>query len=114
MIRVTIDLLPGGDESRTKTIGQIDIANIGTSPSNHGTYSVVMKKTSPFRDALKTAWKKGVYDAKTEDDEIMQGLVEGHHRSRRGVYDLLYSALRACGMDKRQHVILNDQKPASR
>lgn len=102
MIRVTIDLLPGGDFNRARTIGQIDIANVNVDANNFGTYRVVLKKTPPFSGALKTAWKTGVYDGKTEDRDVIQGMVEGHHRSRRGVYDLLYSALKACGLDSRQ------------
>lgn len=114
MIRVTIDLCPGGDESRARTIGQIDIANVGVDRLNRGTYKVVMKKTPPFSGALKLAWKKGVYDGVTHDEDIMQGLVEGHHRSKRGVYDLLYSALRACGMELRQHVTFPGGRSPSR
>jgi len=30
MIRVTFDLLPGGDESRIRTIGIMEIANLKT------------------------------------------------------------------------------------
>jgi len=106
MIRITIDLCPGGNESKSRTIGQIDIANVGVDANNYGKYKVVMKKTPPFKGALKTAWKSGVYDGKTEDDAVMQGWVEGHHRQLRGVYDLLYSALKACGMDSRQKGVI--------
>ncbi len=107
MIRVTIDLLPGGREADARTIGQIDIANVGTDAANFGCYQVVMKKTPPFSGALRLAWKRGIYPGLAEDEDIMQGYVEGHHRSARGIYDLLYSALRACGMEARQHVRLN-------
>lgn len=107
MIRVTIELLPGGDAERAKVIGQIDIANIGVSPSNLGTYAVVLKKMPPFSGALKHAWKTGIYNGKAEDEEVMQGIVEGHHRTRRGVYDLLYSALVSCGLNLRSATTYN-------
>jgi hypothetical protein len=110
MIRVTFDLLPGGDESSARTIGIMEVANIKTHPNNTAEYAVALKKTPPFNGALRLAWKKGKvsYDdfamnavLAGEDDELLTGLVTGHHRTRRGVYDLLYRALVACGLDKR-------------
>ena len=109
MIRVTFDLLPGGDESRTSCIGKMEIANIKTHPSGLADYVVVLTKTPPFAGALREAWKKGrltadgvVNGAMTgEDEEMIIALAEGHHRTRRGVYDLLFRALRACGIEDR-------------
>ena len=100
MLRCTIELLPGGDESRARTIGLVEIANVGGS-FEVGEYAVALKKTPPFRGALKAAWKKGAFAAEGEDEEIMAGRVEGHHRQRRGVYDLLYRALQSCGLQAR-------------
>lgn len=109
MLRCTIELLPGGDEKRARTIGLVEICNIGGT-AERGNYAVALKKTPPFTGALKAAWKKGLIRSNTldvdgiaihDDDEIMTGTVEGHHRTRRGSYDLLYRALRACGLDKR-------------
>lgn len=110
MIRVTFDLLPGGDETRARTIGVMEIANISTDAENIATYAVAMKKTPPFAGALRAAWRKGrvAYGDGNlnralagEDDELITGVVEGHHRTRRGVYDLLYRAMRACGLHTR-------------
>lgn len=110
MIRVTFELLPGGREEGRRTIGIMEVANIATYLDGTADYAVVMTKTPPFAGALKMAWKKGrvTYDDRalngviaSEDDELITGLVQGHHRSRRGVYDLLYRALRACGLDRR-------------
>lgn len=110
MIRVTFDLLPGGREDRARTIGVMEIANIRTHTDNTADYAVTMKKTPPFAGALKTAWKRGLLTSDgrvvngvitSEDDELITALVTGHHRQRRGVYDLLYRAMRACGLDKR-------------
>lgn len=100
MIRCTIELLPGGDESRARVIGCVEIANVSNlAPVSN--YSVVLKKTPPFKGALRLAWRKGLMVPGAEDDEVMVAGVEGHHRTKRGAYDLLYRALRACGLEKR-------------
>jgi hypothetical protein len=110
MIRVTFDLLPGGDESRSRTIGIMEIANIKTYLDGTANYAVALKKTPPFNGALRLAWKRGKVssaDAElnsiiaSEDEELITALVTGHHRKRRGVYDLLFRALKACGLDTR-------------
>ncbi len=110
MIRVTFEILPGADASRARTIGLMEIANLKTHPDGVADYAVVLTKTPPFAGALRAAWKKGrlkvddlaLNGAITgEDEEMIVALATGHHRSRRGVYDLLYRALRACGIDAR-------------
>jgi len=98
MIRCRIELLPGGDESRARLIGVVEIANVGGTPVL-GNYSVVLKKTPPFPGALRAAWRRGLM--KGEDDDAIAATVEGHHRSQRGSYDLLYRALKACGLAER-------------
>lgn len=108
MIRCTIDLLPGGDASRARTIGLVEIANIGGTEAI-GSYAVVLTKTPPFSGALKAAWRRGRITAagqvngviEGEDADVIAGLVEGHHRTKRGVYDLLFRALKACGLEAR-------------
>ncbi len=111
MIRVTFDLLPGGDASRARTIGLLEIANVKTHADGTADYAVVMTKTPPFRGALRDAWRKGrlTCDDRAvngafagEDEEAIVALATGHHRTRRGVYDLLFRALRACGLEARQ------------
>ncbi len=110
MIRITFDLLPGGDELRSCTIGIMEIANIRTGLDGFADYAVVLKKTPPFAGALRQAWKKGKVGCDDnmlnsviagEDDELITAFATGHHRTRRGVYDLLFRALVACGLDKR-------------
>lgn len=111
MIRCTIELLPGGDEDRARPIGCVEISNIGGT-ADVGEYNVVMKKTPPFRGALRAAWKKGRFrDFGYQDNEIIVGGLAGHHRTRRGVYDLLYSALKACGLEARTRNIRLAQLP---
>lgn len=110
MIRVTFELVPGGNEARRYTIGIMEIANIATRLDGFADYAVALKKTPPFRGALKAAWKTGRVTSTDEtldaaisgtDDDLIVALVKGHHRTRRGVYDLLFRALRACGLDAR-------------
>ncbi|OCC05222.1 hypothetical protein BA190_09980 [Labrys sp. WJW] len=110
MIRVTFDLLPGGDESRARTIGIMEIANVQTRLDGTADYAVTLKKTPPFEGALRLAWKRARLTSNDtaingaiagEDEELITALATGHHRTRRGVYDLLYRALRACGLDAR-------------
>lgn len=98
MIRCTIELLPGGDESRARKIGLVEIANVGGT-AQVGNYAVILTKTPPFSGALKAAWKRGLL--RGEDDDAIAATVEGHHRTLRGSYDLLYRALKACGLDRR-------------
>jgi len=78
----------------------IEIANVGGT-LELGDYVVVLKKTPPFAGSLKAAWRKGRVQVGHEDEEIMVVGVEGHHRQKRGVYDLLYRALKACGLEAR-------------
>lgn len=98
MLRCTIELVPGGDETRKRVIGCVEIANVGGT-QQVGNYSVVLKKTPPFAGALRAAWKRGLL--KGEDDDAIAAEVIGHHRQLRGSYDLLYRALRACGLEER-------------
>ena len=101
MLRCTIELLPGGNESMARVIGLVEIANIGGT-RGVGEYAVVLKKTPPFAGALKLAWRRGwLRVQQDEDEEIIAALVSGHHRTRRGSYDLLYRALKACGLESR-------------
>lgn len=101
MLRCTIELLPGGDESRARTIGCIEIANISNLVDDVSDYAVVLKKTPPFPGALRQAWRKGSLKLDSEDEDIIAGKIIGHHRTRRGSYDLLYRALKACGLEER-------------
>lgn len=100
MIRCVIELLPKGDETRKRQIGCVEIANVGGT-LEVGEYAVVLKKTPPFTGALRQAWRQGHITLGHEDDEIITGRVEGHPRIKRGVYDLLYRALKACGLEQR-------------
>jgi|GEM_PF-3065649 len=80
-------------------------------PNGTADYAVVMTKCRPHKGALKAAWRKGSVTSDGaeinramagEDEEMIVALAEGHHRTRRGCYDLLLRALKACGMEERQ------------
>jgi hypothetical protein len=110
MIRITFDLLPGGDATKARTIGLMEICNVATRPDGFADYAVALKKTPPFEGALRTAWKRAkiAFDDShinsviaSEDEDLITALVNGHHRTKRGVYDLLFRALKACGLDRR-------------
>lgn len=77
MIRVTIEVLPGGDASKKRHLGTIDIANDGTGTSEEGNYSVRLSK---FGDPNQT-W--------------LRGAIRGFDRVKRGPYDLLLQGLLA-------------------
>jgi len=74
MLRVTIELVPLGIESRTRVIATGTIANTGTGTRTCGDYRVEL------RDAAGRKWKSGH--------------IEGFPRTRLLAWDLLYRALR--------------------
>lgn len=110
MIRVTFELLPGGVESRARKIGLMEITNVKMNEDGTADYAVILTKTPPFSGALRAAWKRGLVSTddnivngimQFEDEEIVTAFVGSHHRTKRGVYDLFYRALAACGLDRR-------------
>ena len=100
MIRCTIEMVPKGKEDESYPLGLVEIANVG-GDMFHGNYAVVLKKSPPFNGALKDAWKKGKLQIGEEDEEIIVSGVQGFHRQKRGAYDLLFLALKACGLENR-------------
>ncbi len=75
MIRVTIEMLPGGNTECKRLIGQIEIVNDGTGTEEIGHYDVVITKEPPIAKA-RGIWKKGK--------------VRNFPRKKLGPYDLLY------------------------
>ncbi len=88
MIVVKIELWPGGDESKAREIGRIDIANNLKGDSNRGTYTVVLHKR--LGKVKRGIWKQGMVDI----DNAEKFEIEGFNRINRGPYDLLYLALK--------------------
>ncbi|WP_439668986.1 hypothetical protein [Cupriavidus necator] len=42
MLRVRVELVPGGDEKQAKVLGQLEVANLGEASLYTGAYDVVM------------------------------------------------------------------------
>ncbi len=77
MIRVTVELLPHGDESRKRHLGTATIANDGTGTTTHGNYNIRLSR----RGQPDSVWKTG--------------RLTGFQRKRLLVWDLLLLALAA-------------------
>lgn len=82
MLRITVELLPLGDETRARHLGTAIIANDATGSRARGNYTVRLSK----RGQPKSVWRRG--------------RVEGFPRQRLGAWDLLYLALRATVGDR--------------
>ena len=76
MIKVIVELWPGGDESRKKTLATGTIANLGTGSLSSGNYFV------DLQDKAGRPWRHGT--------------VIGFPRKRLLAWDLLCRALDAC------------------
>jgi hypothetical protein len=86
MLRVTIELLPLGDETRKRTLGTIDIANDGTGTFERGNYMVRLGKFGG-----RGVWRRGA--------------VTQFPRRSMGPYDLLLRALVATVGDRNRRFV---------
>jgi hypothetical protein len=75
MLRVTIEVVPKGDENRRRHLGTVEIANEGTGSTELGNYAVRLAKFG------------------RPQQHWMKGAVRGFDRLRRGPYDLLLQCL---------------------
>lgn len=104
MIRCTIELVPGGieDHPRKQVIGVIEIANTGGSGTT-GQYKVVLMKKLAYARVKTQAWRDALLGKRDTEalQDMLVGDVVGFPRQRLGPYDLMYRALVACGVDKR-------------
>jgi hypothetical protein len=82
MVRVTVELVRKGDPNNVRLLGVMEIANVGGT-EDVGDYSV---RLSTAGDARRT-WR--------------QGIVRGFPRKRLLGWDLLYRALKSCGLAER-------------
>lgn len=87
MIRVTIEMLPHGDESKKRHMGTVDIANDGTGTRESGNYKVRLSRM----DSPSRAWKSGA--------------IKGFNRITRGPHDLLLLALLSLVADRNKRII---------
>jgi len=83
MIRVTVELLPGGLEEHAEVLGIATITNDGTGEPNKGNYKARFSKWAPLTTQT---WKRSE--------------VKGFRRRTRGAWDLLYLALREAVGDR--------------
>lgn len=81
MIRVTIEILPGGNESRKRTLGTLEIANDGTGDQEIGRYNAVLH-------------------AEYTGPEGRQGRVVEFYRHRQSVWSLVGAFLKLWGHTK--------------
>lgn len=87
MIRVTIEMLPRGDETKKYHMGTIDIANDGTGTAERGNYKV---KLAGFKSPH-SRWREGA--------------VRDFPRKSRGPYDLLLRALATTVGDRAKRLV---------
>lgn len=103
VVRCTIEIIPGGieDHPRRAVIGVIEIANVGgTQTTGHYRFVLMKKLGKRIKDAI---WRQALAGPLDSDavDEYLVGDLAGFPRERLGPYDLMYRALRACGMEER-------------
>lgn len=104
MIRCTIELIPGGleDHPRRQVLGVVEIANVGGSNTT-GQYRVVLMRKLGRARVRAQAWRDALLGKRDTEalQDMLVGDVVGFPRLRLGPYDLMYRALVACGVDKR-------------
>jgi hypothetical protein len=90
MLRITLSIVPYGNESRQYPIGNIEICNIEDNGDGTANYAVVMQKHGPYGKAYCIADDKSLltYDERGrvvairdhDDDDIRVVQVHRHHR----------------------------------
>ena len=81
MMRVTVELIPHGDESRKRTIGKMEIANDGSGDLSCGNYD-------------------GVLHAEYTDEDGRRGRVTGFNRQKQSCWTLVGAFLKLFGHTK--------------
>lgn len=81
MLRVTVQLIPHGDESRARTLGVMEIANDGTGTTESGSYD-------------------GVLHAEYTGASGRAGRVTGFNRKAQSVWSLVGAFLKLWGHTK--------------
>jgi hypothetical protein len=107
MIRVTIEMLPGGDAAKARVLSVIEMAQIDNRSDGTADYAVAAMKAAPFAAPLFQAVQRGratlvvgggIAFAAGADADMLTGFVKSHERAR-GVHVLLARALRALGLE---------------
>lgn len=91
MIRVTVELIPHGDELRKRTLGTLEIANDGTGTENVGSYS-------------------GVLRAEYTPSVGRRGYVWDFNRQRQSVWSLIGAFLKLWGHTKHSPSAMGTEK----
>lgn len=86
MLVIRVELWPHGREEDRELLGIATVSNDGTGDKHTGNYTVALSKWEPHADQL---WKSDY--------------VKGFPRLKRGPWDLLYRALRACVGKRNPH-----------
>lgn len=81
MIRITVEMVPWGNEKRAFIMAQGHIYNDGRGTVARGNYNAALSKVSHFRTFTGRGWWK-------------EGKIKDFPRTRLGVWDLLYRVLR--------------------
>lgn len=81
MIRITVQLLPKGDEARARTLGSMDIVNDGTGSEELGNYDATLH-------------------AEYTPPEGRKARVINFRRQRQSVWTLVGAVLKRCGHTK--------------
>lgn len=81
MIRITIQLIPKGDESRARTLGTMEIANDGTGTQDIGNYDATLH-------------------AEYTPSTGRKARVEGFRRKKQSVWTLVGAVLKRTGHTK--------------
>lgn len=91
MIRVTIEIVPHGVESRKRTLATMEIANDGTGSSDLGNYV-------------------GTLNAEYQTDR--PGYVRGFQRHKQSVWSLVGAFLKLWGHTRHSPKLMSHKKPA--
>lgn len=87
MMRITIEMIPGGDEAKAQTLGVAEITNLGTGDHDLGNYEVLIFKSRTYSTTA-GIWKRA-------------RVFRFPRSSRRlGPWDLLFRALRGAVGDR--------------
>jgi hypothetical protein len=106
MIRVTIEMLPGGDAADARVIGVIEMARVGPLAGT-ADYVVAAMTRKPFAAPLLRARERGRVSFEagalagvvaSADADMTIGVVE-HHERALGVHALLARALRVLRLE---------------
>ena len=109
MLRVTVELLPHNDAENGQVLGVMDMVIVDGRPDGTADYAVYLKKKAPFGKVFQQAKHKGLVTFKeggltagiteTEDPEGIARVISGPNRIKGGIFNLVYRALSACGVD---------------